>query len=154
MTVNELMHIQYYLSQGPVAKLPGSKFAYAAHKNVSKIRTAIKEAEFKCGIDKKKENEARKAREDMKMEFCEKNEDGSPKIEEGKYVGLDDNEEFEKAWEALHEEHKEINEAREKFMQNEVEFTPHMVTIENLPEGMTTEMMEMVGFMIEGGEDE
>lgn len=147
MTVDELMQIQYYLSQGPVAKLPGAKFAYAAHRNVSKIRTAVKEAEYTFGIDKEKEKEARDAREELKLEHCSKDENNEPIIKDGRYEGLD-NDTFEKAWEALAEEHKEVSEAREKFIKSDIEFEPFMVKAEHLPEGVTTEMMELIGFMV------
>jgi len=134
-----------------VAKLPASKkFGYALNKNRNTIRTYLK------GLDNRKQHPDFPKFDKKRLELCEKHcdrdENGNPIFENNKYTGLMDNDDFNSELDALKVEFtdvitygEEIDRAFNKSMQEESTCNLHQVNKEDVPDGLSSDMLNVIG---------
>lgn len=139
-----------------IADIPQStKFNYAFNKNRKKLWTYLR------GLDQSKPHAKHGEFENKRVELCEKfctrDDDGEVILEDNRYTGLGDNEEFDSAIEALKVEFTDVvthsQDNRKKYnetMQEEATFKMHMVSMEDVLDGFSPNQLNAVGVMITG----
>lgn len=142
-----------------VTKLKGAKFGYALARNKAKLQSYTKTLRNKPHHPQDREYEEKRVA--LCEEFCDRNESGEPVFEGDQYCGLEGNDAFQKKWDELKEEYKEVIEKREA---NHKEFADalsekaniklHMINPSDLPKDIDVDQTEIVRFMIRGFFDE
>lgn len=138
---------------GSVGDLPGATFSYAVLKNRAKVQSAL--AVLHKVTNHPQKGEFEEKRKALWEEHCAKDEDGKPILEEQNYTGLEGNEAYEKAFEALREEYKEVIEQNQKNnmefqvnLNNEADIELHMISMEDVPENISPKQLEGIAPMI------
>ena len=146
--------------------LPGAKFTYAATKNKRRVNTEIKDME-KAKEPSKEFKEYQDAQEEINRKYADKDSRGNPKTEQRLvsatrkqtfYIIPDienPNSKHSKETEKLEKKHKEVidiqsekEEAYRKFLEDETEWKPFMINLEDVPDEIPQRVMERIYFMI------
>lgn len=140
---------QLYNGLQTIRGLEGVKFNYAINRNISLTKPeveAIQAASNPSEIFIAFENE----RVALAQKHAKKNEDGSPKTVGSKYE-VEDQAAFDAEFAALKETHKEAVAQREqqikdveKLLEEESTIELHKISMEEIPEKITTEQMSVI----------
>ena len=134
-----------------VGSVSGKKLAYVVSKNIARVKSALTP-----GNEILKETpeylEYEKKRTDLCMEYCEKGEDGQPRIENQNYViATEKMTEFNGKVEELKKEHEAVldvmDEKRKKyqeFLEEESTFEPYKIKMEDVPENITPNQLQWI----------
>lgn len=145
--------IQLYQALNRLGNLSGVKFAYAVSRNIHLIEPEIK------SIEKALEaSDEFKKFEDKRMElvnkFGKKDDKGKPLVKDNEYE-MDNKEEFEKEFETLKEENKEVYEARQKqieeyneLLKSESTVVLHKIQLSDVPQNITVTQMNSISSLI------
>lgn len=151
--------ISLYNNLQKLGNLKGVKFAYARARNISLVKPEIEALEkaLEASDEFKKYDEERV---ELAKEFAKKDEKGNPvkvKNAQGQEIfdGLENNPEWELAFEALKEENKEVLEARDEQVkeQNELLKTAstlqlYKVALSDVPADISGTQMEWISEMV------
>lgn len=136
----ELMALANTLATLNEKKL-SAKCAYAISKNIKSIASEVTVIEeLRTKIEKEYEDE----RTSICEKFCDRDENGEPKTENGNYVGLVGNETFSEALIALTNKTKPGMDEFNELMVSNVEIDFYMVDVELLPELKPSEMTSLL----------
>lgn len=142
-----------------VAKMVGVQFAYAVAKNKAHCEQEIKAME-EAGKPTEEYQEYEKERKELCEKHALKDEHGRPRVETlspvvQRYVGLEENEKFQKELEKLNKKHQKVLDAREKqvkdylkFCEEEIEIDVHQIALDVVPEKITVGQLEEIMPMI------
>lgn len=130
-----------------VGSLRGVKFAYAVAKNRDCVMREVRP--LQQSIEPSKEiAEYEEERVKLCLVHCQKDEGGKPLIQNGVYVGVNGNPEFEKALEELKEKFQEALDKQEKdkaeydrLLDEEVEIEFHLLQFVDVPKEITAAQM-------------
>ena len=157
MLNHELFGFQHGLQA--VGDLSGEKFTHAVLRNHSRVESAIKILRNKPGhpdIDEYQE----KVNATL-LEFCAKDDKGEPILEKGNYTGLEDNEEFNKAREAVDKEYQRVLDQDDKNkaefkeeLQEESDIEVYMLERKNIPDAITVNQRVAIKFMLKDPDSE
>lgn len=149
MTVSEGMFYHNVLTDKAFREMQGGRFAYAVNKNANKLMTALRESQRKSDFDPDKANEYNDKRDKLQLEYCAKDEEGNPVVDDhGNYEGLLDNEEFEAALEAINEEYKDVEETHIAWQKSDLKVDIHKISIDDLPSTINANQVQLIEFMI------
>ncbi len=150
--------IEIYQNISKVLGLKGVKLAYAVVKTIKKL-----EGEFQVLQEIMKPSEEMKLfyieRENLCETYCIKDKVGKSVIENGKYMGLDNCEQFQIKIKALIQKYnadikvqEEKDKEYQKLLDEEVEVEIYQVNIEDIPNDATVEqMIILILFIKESG---
>lgn len=134
--------------------LPGVNFAHAVAKNLNLLKTEVQALE----TARKASDEYtvfEKERIELAKKHAKKDDKGKPVIV-GQNFEIEDMESFESELATLKEKHKEAIEKREAqlkdfedLLQKEVEINLHKISLEDVPQGITTKQMTDIYSIIE-----
>lgn len=138
-----------------VMKFPHVKFSYLAVRNKQVVQEELKTIQESIKPAAAFQ-EYEKKRIGLCEEFCIKDKAGKPVITaNSNYAGLDVNEEWKTAHEALLEEYKEALDERKKqmegyaeFLKEEVELKLITIPIKMLPDSLTGELLEGIILLV------
>ena len=155
MTNQEASDLFLALNKGAFAGLKGAKFNYALvrTKDILKRELALLEESFK---EKEKFIEYEAKRIETAKELCDKDEKGEPIIEQNRFKLSEENDgKFKAKLEELQSEYKDALEERTQQMENfnkmlkeNVSFEVHKINLNDIPEEVTQEQMEILYLMI------
>lgn len=138
-----------------VENLPGESLAWAIMRNKKAIEAELREVQKIVQLTpeiEKYEN----GRIAICKKYCEKNEKGGAVIKNGKYAGLDENPEFEKAIDEYKKENQKVvnlidqtQKNYEKAIKEEIEFDFYTVKKDNLPQNITPAQLEVISIFVE-----
>lgn len=152
MTKGENINLFNVLSDKKLGQLSGAKFAYAVAKNLGLLQPeidALKKA-LEASDEFQKYDEARV---ELAKSHAKKNDKGEPETTKNaqgqETFVLEDQEAFDKAFEALKEEHKATLEARQKqvdeqneLLKTESTVTLYKVALADVPNAITADQMK------------
>lgn len=152
MTNQEILNMSDALEK--VNKLSGIKFAYAMAKNINLVKSEIET--FRETLKPTNEfNEYENKRIELAKKYAKKDEKGVPMIKGNEY-DVEDRDAFEKEYEELKAENKEIIDAREKqvkdfesFLKEESKLSLHKIKSVDIPENITTEQLSGIMSLVE-----
>jgi len=139
ITRSALMSLATKLASLAEKDLGSVKASYAISRTIKAISQEITTIET---LKEKITKDFEDARTKLCEEYCEKNEDGSPRIENDNYCGLP-NEDFSAALQTLISEHQPKIEEFNVFLKEEIEVDLFKLDVETLP-NYTTAMDLMV----------
>ena len=138
-----------------VKGLSGIKLGYACGRNKKAIQEEFEI--FNKTLDPSEEfNKYDEERKKLCLEHCSYDDNNMPIIENNVYVGLDDNKKFQKAFEALKkknqklldEQQKKVDEYNKVLAEEKIDFNLWVVSLDELPQGITVEQMDAIFLMI------
>ena len=145
--------IQLYQALKKLGNLSGVKFAYAVSKNINLIEPEIKSFEkaLEASDEFTKFEEKRMA---LVEKFAKKDEKGEKLIKNNEYE-IEDLEQFNKEFEALKEENKEVYDARQKqideyndLLKSESTLELHKISISDVPQNITVSQMTSISSLV------
>ncbi|MBL4828378.1 MAG: hypothetical protein JKY55_00560 [Aliivibrio sp.] len=155
MRKKDLFRLQEGLQQ--VGNLKGARFVYAVAKNSRKVNAECED--ILMGIKPTgKSEEFRGKQHGINMQYCKKNDAGNPIPDaNGQFIILP---EFKKVkdeeMDKLKSEYEEVYAALEKQIENysksmndEIEFVPHTIKEEDLPDEITASQLEGIFEIVE-----
>ena len=159
MTKGDNINLYSALSDKKLGSLQGAKFAYAISRNLSLLQPeidALKKA-LEASDEFQKYDEARV---ELAKSHAKKNDKGEPettKNAQGQETFVLENQEaFDKAFEALKEEHKATLEARQKqvdeqneLLKTESTVTLYKVSLADVPNAITADQMKAISEIVE-----
>lgn len=146
--------LQLFKSLNSLGNLTGVKFAYAVSKNLGLLKPEI------VALDKSLEPSPEftkydELRVELAKKHAKKDDKGNPIIENARYV-LENEEEFNKEWEALKVEHKPALDGRQaqldeydKLLETECDINLHKVKLEFVPEAINVQQIHAISAIIE-----
>ena len=137
--------LEIYQTLNSIQKIEGVKFAYAVAKNKKLILPEFESIQEAQKVEKYIEYET-KANQ-LKMEYCDKDKAGNPKIENNRIFFEDltkkKGEEYRSKWSELEKEYaeaiKEFQEKQkevEKILEEETKLELHKIKIDDIPDNM------------------
>jgi hypothetical protein len=155
MTNQEASDLFQALNKGAFAGLKGAKFNYALvrTKDILKRELALLEESFK---EKEKFIEYESKRIAIAKDLCEKDEKGQPVIDQNRFKLSEENDvKFKEKLEELQTEYTDALEERtqqmesfNKMLEENISFEIHRIGINDIPEEITQEQMEILYPMI------
>ena len=143
MTRNEAVGLNIMLRSFE-GKTVGCEFDYARGKNLRKLKPEMEEI-----------NEARsplQAIEEERMalckEHCAKNEDGTPKLKDNVFEGLEGNAAFEAAFEVIKAKVTDLEKLLTSLGEEEVEIDSHCLTLDKFPKEGPAGYMDALAPMV------
>lgn len=133
ITRTALMNLANKLATLADKNLGNVKATYAISRTIKAISNEVSTIE---SLKEKVTKEFEDARTEICIKHCDKNEDGSPKIEDDNYVGLP-NDAFTEELKALIAEHQPKIDEFNDFLKEEVEVDLFKLDVELLPSNTT-----------------
>jgi hypothetical protein len=146
--------IVLYQSLNKLGNLSGVKFAYSVNKNIHLIEPEIKSLEkaLEASEEFKKFEEKRMA---LVEKFAKKDEKGEKVVKDNQYE-IEDHEEFNKEFEILKEENKEVYETRQKqideyneLLKSESTVILHKIALSDVPTNITVAQMGSISLLVD-----
>jgi hypothetical protein len=151
MKIKEASRLFQVLVSDYLKDLKGAKFNYAIIRNQSILKNELSLIE-KSFTPSKEYYQYETKRLGILKEYCEKDEEGKPIVEDDNYKVLPDKTEaYELALAPLKKEYEQALTERQKqlddfnaLVEEEIAFELHKVKLEDVPEDITKEQMEWV----------